>query len=90
MGKYLATWFLWTLVVAIVAAFIASQIFFLEPNRARAAAKLVGAITFIAHGFGTVTESIWGMRPWSSSVKYLLDAGLYAVGAGLVFFWLWP
>jgi hypothetical protein len=29
------------------------------------------------------------MRPWSSSAKYLLDAALYAVGSGLVFYWLW-
>jgi ABC-type cobalt transport system substrate-binding protein len=90
MGKYLGMWFVWTLGVAIVAAFVVSQIFGLDPTRARAAAKLVGAITFIAFGFGTVTESIWGMRPWSSSVKHLLDAALYAVGAGLVFYFLWP
>jgi hypothetical protein len=90
MGKYLATWFVWTLIVAIVAAFVVSQIFGLDPSRARAASKLVGTITFIAHGFGTVSESIWGMRPWSSSVKYLVDAALYGLGAGLVFYWLWP
>lgn len=90
MGKYLGTWFLWALIVAIVAAFVASQIFGLNPTRARAAAKLVGTITFVAHGFGTITESIWMMRPWSSSVKNLLDAAIYGVGSALVFFWLWP
>jgi hypothetical protein len=87
MGKHLGLWFLWSLVIAVVAAFLASRIYGLE---ARAAAKLVGAVTFIAHGFGTVTESIWMMRPWSGSMKYLLDAALYAVGSGLVFYWLWP
>jgi hypothetical protein len=29
-------------------------------------------------------------RPWSGTVKYLLDAAFYAIGTGLVFFWLWP
>lgn len=90
MGKYLGLWFLWSLAVAVVAAFLAAQLFGLDPARARAAAKLVGAVTFIAHGFGTVQESIWMARPWSSSVKYLLDAALYGLGSGLVFFWLWP
>ena len=59
-------------------------------SHAHGAAKLVGAITFIAHGFGSVQESIWSTRPWPSTAKYLLDAALYGVGAGLVFLWLWP
>ena len=90
MGKYLGIWFLWALVIAVVAAFLVVGIFDLHPARARAAAKLFGAITFIAHGFGTVTESIWVGRPWSQSVKYLLDAALYAIGSAAVFYWLWP
>ncbi|MSU24070.1 MAG: hypothetical protein EXS32_09655 [Opitutus sp.] len=90
MGKHLGSWFVWTLIVATVAAFLAVRLLGLDHAHARGAAKLVGAVTFIAHGFGTVTESIWMMRPWSSSGKYLLDAALYAVGSGLVFLWLWP
>ncbi len=90
MGKYLGLWFLWSLVIAVVAAFLAARLVPLDHVYARSAAKLVGAVTFIAHGFGTVTESIWMMRPWSSSAKHLLDAALYAVGSGLVFLWLWP
>ena len=90
MGKYLGLWFLWSLAVAVVAAFIVTQLMGLDPERARAAAKLVGAVTFIAYGFGSVTESIWMMRPWSVTAKNLLDAALYALGSGLVFFYLWP
>jgi len=90
MGKYLGLWFLWSLAVAVVAALIAVQIFGLDPTRARAVAKLIGAVSFIAYGFGTVTESIWMGRPWSQSAKYLLDAALYGIGSGLVFFYLWP
>jgi hypothetical protein len=90
MGKLLGMWFLFSLLVAVAGAFIATQIFGLDPERARAAAKMVGAVSFLAYGFGTITESIWGMRPWSSSTKYLLDAALYAVGSGAVFYWLWP
>lgn len=90
MGKYLGLWFLWSLVIAIAAAFIVTQLMGLAPGRARASAKLFGAVTFVAHGFGTVTESIWMMRPWRSSLKYLLDAGLYAIGSGVIFYCLWP
>ena len=90
MGKYLGMWFLWTLVVAIVAAYLASRLIGWDHSHARAASKLVAAVTFIAHGFGTVTESIWMGRPWSSSAKHLLDAALYAIGSAAVFCWLWP
>ena len=87
MGKYLGLWFVWSLVIAAVSAWLTAKAMGSAP--ALAAAKLFGALTFIAHGFGTVTESIWVGRPWSSSVKYLLDAALYAVGSGAVLYWLW-
>ena len=90
MGKYLGLWFLWSLAVAVVAAFLAANLLPMDHAHVRAAAKLVGALTFIAHGFGTVSESIWMARPWPASAKNLLDAALYGVGSGLVFLWLWP
>ena len=90
MGRHFTLWFLWSLAVSVVAAYLATRIFGLEHHSARAAAKLIGAVTFIAHGFGNVTESIWMGRPWSSTVKYIADAALYAIGAAFVFYWLWP
>jgi len=90
MGKYLGSWFLWSLVIAAVAGYLAWRACGLDPAQAARAAKWAGAITFIAHGFGTVTESIWMMRPWSGSAKYLLDSALYAAGTWAMFLWLWP
>jgi len=90
MGKYLGLWFLWSLAIAVVAAYLASRLIPMDHALACSAAKLVFAVTFIAHGFGTVTESIWMGRPWSTSAKHLLDAALYGLGSGLVFCWLWP
>ncbi|MBL9202450.1 MAG: hypothetical protein JNL39_18210 [Opitutaceae bacterium] len=89
MGKQLGLWFAWSLAVAVVAAYLALRNHWLDPKHAAGAAKMVGMVTFIAHGFGTVTESIWGMRPWSMSAKYLLDSVLYAAGSAGVFLWLW-
>ena len=89
MGKSLGVWFAFTLLVAVVAAFLATQVFARDPLRAGAAARLIGAVSFIAYGFGTIVESIWMARPWSSSAMYLLDAALYATGSAFVFYWLW-
>jgi hypothetical protein len=90
MGKHLGLWFGWTLVIAAVAAYLTMKVLGPGHDHARGAAKLVGAVSFVAYGFGTVTESIWMLRPWSGSAKYLLDAALYAIGSALVFYWLWP
>jgi len=90
MGKHLGLWFLWSLAIAAVAAFLAAQTYGPQVMHPRGASKMVGAVTFVAHGFGTVTESIWMGRPWSSSAKHLLDAALYGLGTGAVFFGLWP
>ena len=90
MGKHLGLWFLLSLAIAVVAAFLATQLFGLDHGHARAAAKLVGAVSFIAYGFGTLQESVWMGRPCSTSAKYLLDAALYAIGSAFVFLWLWP
>lgn len=89
MGKYLGMWFLLTLVVSTVAAYVATKFVRMDPSQAIRAAKLVGIISFVGYGFGTLQESIWMMRPWLSTAKYLLDATLYALGTALVFWWLW-
>jgi hypothetical protein len=89
MGKYLGQWFAWTVVVATLAAYLAARACGVDPAAAGHAAKWGASITFIAHGLGTVQESIWSGRSWSSSAKYLLDAALYAAGTWAVFLWLW-
>jgi hypothetical protein len=90
LGKSLGLWFLFSLVIAIVAAMLATHAYGVDHGSAAGAAHLVGVVSFVAYGFGTITETIWMARPWSSSVKYLLDAALYAVASALLFLWLWP
>ena len=90
IGRSLGQWFVLSLLVAATAALVASQAYGLDPARSGAAALLIGIVSFVAHGFGTLSESIWMARPWSSSIKYILDAALYAAGSAAVFYWLWP
>lgn len=90
MGKSLSLWFLYSLFVAAVVAFLAAQNVGLAPDHAHIGAHLVGVITFIAYGFGSVQEGIWMGKPLSSVVKYLLDSLIYAVISAATFYWLWP
>jgi hypothetical protein len=89
MGVYLGIWFLYSLVIAALSGWLAAKVYGLDAP-ALGAAKLAGVISFIACGFGTIPESIWVLRPWASTAKYLLDAALYALGTAAVFYWLWP
>lgn len=90
MGKMLGQWFLLNLLVSAVAAYFAVRLGGVGEIHAVRVAKIVFAVSFIAYGFGSITESIWGMRPWSYSTRYLLDAALYSIGSAAVFYWLWP
>jgi hypothetical protein len=90
MGKSLGIWFVFTLVVTTVAGYLAWRACGLDSTQSLRAGKWAGSIAFIAFGFGGVPESIWLARPWISTAKYLLDAALYGLGTGAVFWWLWP
>jgi hypothetical protein len=90
MGKSLGIWFVFTVVLSAVAAYVAGRICGLDPLQQLRAAKLVFAVSFCSYGFGTVPESIWMARSWTSTAKYLLDAALYAAGTAAVFWFMWP
>jgi hypothetical protein len=89
MGKNLGLWFLMSLVIAAITTFLTSRVVPLDHAYAARAAKLAGAITFLAYGFSSVQESIWMYRSWRSTATYLADSVLYAIGTGAVFLWLW-
>lgn len=89
MGKYLGQWFLLCLLVSATVAFLTAKAYAIDPAMARPAAKFASAISFVAYGFGTLPESIWLGRSWGTSLRYLADSALYAIGTGLVFLWLW-
>lgn len=52
--------------------------------------RLTGTVAFLAYGGGTLYESIWYGRPWSVSVRLLIDALLYGLVTAGFFGWLWP
>jgi hypothetical protein len=90
LGRFLGQWIVLTLLVATAAGYLAGRIFGLDPGSAGGAAKLVGAVTFLAYGVGTVSDSIWMGRPWPVTARHLCDSALYAIGTWGMFLWLWP
>ena len=89
MGSALGKWFAYTALVAFMAAYLASRT--LAPGTHYLQVfRVVGAVSFLAYGFGSIQMGIWMGKPWSSVIKDLADALIYGLLSAGVFGWLWP
>ncbi len=52
--------------------------------------RVAGTTAWLAYGLGTVPDSIWFGRPWSTTLKQVLDALVYGCLTAGTFGWLWP
>ncbi len=52
--------------------------------------KTVFLASFLTFGWAQIPHSIWLGQPWSNSLRYLLDALIYASVTAGTFAWLWP
>ncbi len=89
MGAALGKWFAFSLFVAFTAAYLASRT--LAPGTHYLQVfRVVGAVSFVAYGFGSIPNAIWMGKPWGSVMKDLADALIYGMLSAGVFGWLWP
>ena len=89
MGKQLAQWFVFCLVVSLFCAGIASHAL-----AAGALAKsifcTIGLAALMGYGFYTIPHGIWWGQPWRAVLKDLADGVIYALVTAATFAWLWP
>jgi hypothetical protein len=52
--------------------------------------RVVGSAGILAYSFQTVSDSIWYGRPWSSTIKFIIDGVIYGLLIAGTFGWLWP
>ena len=89
MRKSLTGWFIFILVVTIVAAHVAFPM--IPPGAARALVfHTIGLVTFASYAFALWPLSIWYHRAWNITIKASVDGLIYGVVTGLIFMWLWP
>ena len=88
MGQPLVLWFVFTLFVSVIAAYLASKAF-LEPSTFLGTCRLVGGVAFLAYAGGSIQQGIWMGRPWDSVLKDVADGAIYAAITGATFAWLW-
>jgi len=89
MGQTMGTWFVFTLLVSIVAACMTGAVMAPGVDHRRIL-HFVGAITFLCYAMGGVPQSIWYGRKWSTTFKHALDALIYGAATGAIFMMMWP
>jgi hypothetical protein len=89
MGRNLVLWFLYSVVVGIFAAYIASRALPAGAEYLRVF-QLAGATAFIAYAVALWQMSIWYRRAWSITIKATIDGLIYALLTAGTFGWLWP
>lgn len=89
MGRPLALWFIYSLVVSYFAAYIASRA--LPPGAAYLGVfRFAGATAFIGYAVALWQMWVWYGRSLNMTLKGTFDGLIYALLTAGVFGWLWP
>jgi len=89
MGRNLSLWFVYLLVVAVFAAYVAGRV--LPPGADYLMVfRVVGTSAFLGFAVALWQMSIWYRRAWSTTIKATIDGLIYGMLAAGVFGWLWP
>jgi len=89
MGRSLIEWFLYSVVVGILAAYVTGRA--LGPGAHYLAVfRFAGCTAFIGYAVALWQNSIWYRRAWSTTLKSTFDGLVYALLTAGTFGWLWP
>jgi hypothetical protein len=89
MGKPLAQWFVYLLIVGVFTALIAGRV--LPPGTAYPRVfKVVLTVAFMGYSLALLQNSIWLRRSWVVTLKGCFDGLIYAALTAGTFGWLWP
>ena len=89
MGGTLAQWFAYSLLISVIAGYIAGVAFGPGAEYLRVF-QVSGCVAFTGYSLALMHESIWWGRRWPWTVRSMLDGLLYGLLTGGTFGWLWP
>jgi hypothetical protein len=89
MGRNLSLWFLYCLIVSILAAHVTGLV---APAGSdyHAVFHFVVVTSFIGYAVALWQMSIWWRRSWMTTFKATVDGLIYALLTAATFAWLWP
>ena len=89
MTGSLVMWFVYSIVVSIVAGYLAGSA--LGPGANYLAVfRFVGCGAFAGYALALLQNSIWYKRDWKATGKSVLDGLIYSLVTAGTFGWLWP
>ncbi len=89
MGKSLAQWFVFSLVISVFVAYVTGIA--VGPGADYMLVfRLAGTVAILGYGATSATDSIWKGVAWSTTMKHLFDGVIYGFFTAGVFGWLWP
>ncbi len=89
LGKSLALWFVYTLLVGFFTAYLAGRT--LAPGTHYLQVfRVAGTAAFMAYSLAYFTDSVWKGQPWSNTLKHMVDGLIYGLLTAGTFGWLWP
>jgi hypothetical protein len=89
MGKQLALWFLFAIVVSKFAGYVAGIT--LGPGAPYLTVfRVTATVAFAGYSLALLQHSIWYGRRWGTTLLSVFDGLIYALLTGGVFGWLWP
>ena len=89
MGRSLAQWFVYCLVVSVFAAYVAGRALSAGAEYPDIV-RFAGTTAFVGYALALWQNSIWYKIAWSTTLKQTLDGLVYGLLTGTVFGWLWP
>ena len=89
IGKSLALWFVYLVVVSFFAAYVACHALPVGAAYLHVF-RFAGAAAFLAYTGALWQISIWYRRSWVTTIKSTIDGLIYAGLTAGVFGWLWP
>lgn len=89
MGKALTLSFLFTVVVAVFAAYLATRTLDASTPYLQVF-RVIGTVTFLTYCGAFFWDAIWQGKSWSSTFKSVADSLLYSLLSAGFFGWLWP
>jgi hypothetical protein len=89
IGKSLLQWFLYSLLVSVLVAYLAS--FTLEHGLPYGRVfRFASTAAFLGYAVYAIQDSIWKGQRWSVSLKFVFDGLLYALVTAGAFAGFWP
>ena len=89
MGRNLSLWFVYLLVVGILAAYVSGRALSVGAPYLQVF-RFIGTTAFLGYTVALWQMSIWYRRAWSMTIKATVDGLIYALLTAGVFGWLWP